>query len=821
MKSVFRTALLLLFLTQPALRGDTLEQIWALAPGDRTYLTTDNTQRGLAYNPVTGHLLLVNRAGGLSIHVLDAATGDEITVDGAPKLLDTTGISGGTFAASMIGVADDGVIYAANLTTDSDAGPAFKIYRWADENAAPTLAYEGDPGSADSNADRWGDSFDVRGSGVNTQLLAGTSDTSTKVAVFTTTDGENFTHTTITGAATAAGAISVSFGEGNTIWTKRPNAALRHVSFDLAAGTAAQLHTFTLGTVATIDFSEKYFGAIALETQTDRAQVFDVSDLGTAPILVGQVDFPVNNANGNAVGTVDFGGTNVFFLDTNNGLVAARIIAGTTPVTIQTQPANTTVIETGLVSLIVAAQGTPPLQYQWTHVGTNLPGATSARLTLTNVPLDAAGEYQVTVSNAAGPVVSTPATLTVTPIVKGSNLTVKWRIRPGERSWIADDNGTRGIAINKATGNVLVVSRTGLAAGQTAQIVVIDGATGTNKHVMNVDPAVVQGGTFTLNMVGVADDGAVYACNLTTGSAATPFAVYRWPSDAADAAPELVYLGDPSAGGDIRFGDSFDVRGAGETTQVLAASRNGNNVAVIFPNTDPGLFAATAISVPDAPAGAFGLSVAFGEGNSFYGDSAGGPTRLVTYDDPSVGGVITGAIARTYTAEEVPTAVGAVAFESESKMLAGLAFENPDNVRLYKIPDEVTAAPTLVDQEVFDVDNANINGTASLDFGTNTLAVLDTNNGIIMFDFTAVTAQPQEPALSVPQIAANGEVSLTVTGRAGDTFTVQAANSLTAPISWTNVGNVTIGAGGTATITDSAAGGQAARFYRAISTPTP
>jgi hypothetical protein len=820
MKSLFRAVLFLFAFAAVDLRSDTLEQVWRLAPGDRTYLTTDNTQRGLAYNPATGHLLLVNRAGGLSIYILDAATGEEITVEGGgPKLLDVTGISGGTFAASMIGITDDGVIYAANLTTGSLTTP-FKVYRWANEDAAPTIAYEGDPGNGDSGADRWGDSFDVRGSGLTTQLLAGTSDTSAKVAVFTTTDGENFTHTSIAGAATAAGTISVAFGEGNTIWTKRPNAVLRHVSFDLASGTATQLHTFTQAPVASIGFSGKYYGAIAVETP-DHGRVYDVSDLASGPILVGQLDFAADNANANAVGAVDFGGTNVFFLDTNNGLLAARIVAGATPVTIQTQPATTTVIETGVISLSVAAQGTPPLQYQWTHAGTNIPGATSATLTLTNVPLDAAGEYQVTVSNAAGPVPSAVATLTVTPIVKGDNLTVRWRIRPGERTWIADDNSTRGVAINKVTGNVLVVSRTGLAAGQTGQIVVIDGGTGTNKHVLNVDPTIVTGGFFPLNMVGVADDGAVYACNLTTGSTATPFAVYRWASDAADAVPELVYLGDPSGGGDVRFGDSFDVRGAGDTTQILAGSRNGNNVAIIFPNSNPELFAATAVSVPDAPTGAFGLGVAFGEGNSFYGDSSGAVTRLVTYDDPTVGGLVNGTIARAYTAAEIPTAVGAVSFDPASKMLAGLAFENPDNVRLYKISADVTEAPTLVDQEVFDVDNANINGTASADFGTNNLVVLDTNNGIIMFDFTPAATQQQQPNFGAPQIAANGNVTSTLTGRAGDTFMVQAANDLTAPISWNNVGNVTIGANGTATITDTSASGQAMRFYRAVSAPTP
>src|SRR5689334_20631324 len=48
-----------------------------LAPGDRAYLANDNNQRGLAWNPVTNNLLLVNRTGALSVNVIDGVTGDD------------------------------------------------------------------------------------------------------------------------------------------------------------------------------------------------------------------------------------------------------------------------------------------------------------------------------------------------------------------------------------------------------------------------------------------------------------------------------------------------------------------------------------------------------------------------------------------------------------------------------------------------------------------------------------------------------------------------------------------------------------------------
>jgi len=50
----------------------------SLRPGQRPYLTSDGNayQRGMAYNPTTGHLLVVNRSpiGGETINILDAKT---------------------------------------------------------------------------------------------------------------------------------------------------------------------------------------------------------------------------------------------------------------------------------------------------------------------------------------------------------------------------------------------------------------------------------------------------------------------------------------------------------------------------------------------------------------------------------------------------------------------------------------------------------------------------------------------------------------------------------------------------------------------------
>ena len=80
---------------------------------------------------------------------------------------------------------------------------------------------------------------------------------------------------------------------------------------------------------------------------------------------------------------------------------------------ITTQPMNQTVVAGTTVTLNVSALGQPAPAYQWLRDGTNLPSATAANLTLTNVTLNQSGLYSVVVTNVAGSITSAPAMLTV------------------------------------------------------------------------------------------------------------------------------------------------------------------------------------------------------------------------------------------------------------------------------------------------------------------------------------------------------------------------------------------------------------------------
>jgi phospholipase/lecithinase/hemolysin len=82
---------------------------------------------------------------------------------------------------------------------------------------------------------------------------------------------------------------------------------------------------------------------------------------------------------------------------------------------ITNQPQSQTAIVGATVSFSVGATGAPPLSYQWIfrNLGNPLPGATNDTLILPNVQASNDGNYRVTITNAAGSVLSGSARLTV------------------------------------------------------------------------------------------------------------------------------------------------------------------------------------------------------------------------------------------------------------------------------------------------------------------------------------------------------------------------------------------------------------------------
>src|SRR5713101_6304159 len=127
------------------------------------------------------------------------------------------------------------------------------------------------------------------------------------------------------------------------------------------------------------------------------------------------------------------------------GYSSTGSVNGNSPVApyITTQPANQTVAAGQTASFSVAALGTAPLNYQWQKNGADITGATSSSYTTPVTTTADSGEmFRVAVSNAAGSVTSSSATLTVNPGTTNSTADV---------ITYHYDNGRSGQNLNETT----------------------------------------------------------------------------------------------------------------------------------------------------------------------------------------------------------------------------------------------------------------------------------------------------------------------------------------------------------------------------------
>jgi hypothetical protein len=94
--------------------------------------------------------------------------------------------------------------------------------------------------------------------------------------------------------------------------------------------------------------------------------------------------------------------------------VTLTVSSGAIAPSITTQPANETVTAGQTATFTMVAGGTAPLGYQWRKNAVNISGATSASYTTpATATTDSGSTFDVVVSNTAGSVTSTMATLTV------------------------------------------------------------------------------------------------------------------------------------------------------------------------------------------------------------------------------------------------------------------------------------------------------------------------------------------------------------------------------------------------------------------------
>lgn len=796
-----------------AASAQTLSNAWELSvPDANGDLAADNNARGLAYNSVSNQVILATRTGGNKAVVYDANTGALV------GRMNMTGVSGGaTFTWNAVACADDGVLYGFNVSAST-----FKIYRWAttDTNLAATVAYgPGDPsyGLLPSGT-RWGDNVAIRGSGTSTEILVG-SFANTNVALFTTTDGINFTpvRIDIPGINNNDVRDGLAFYTNNTFFAKRNGRPLILVQYSLTSPTTAVgtvLGSFTgLTGVGPIGCNPQANLLSTINSSTPgQLQLWDTSVL--PPTLIASTNFLTSNANGNGTGATLFAGagkTNrLHALWSNNGIKTAQILYSIpTPPTISSGPSGLTIYTNfPSVTFSPSVSGSLPRSYRWQFNSVDIPNATNASYTKPGPFTTAdAGQFRVIITNAYGSITSSPATLAVIEPLFTIGLTPLWTITNGTRTYLQNDNNCRGLAYDPVTTNLVVVSRT----GSTNAIYALSAETGADLFQLNT--LGISGGTFGLNMIGVSAEGVVYAGNTTANNADGNFKLFRWPSVDSAAFPSQAFDASPAPSENLRWGDTLAVRGAGNDTQVLLGSFNGRHVALLTTTDGGATFTSTPMVAPiTVPLNFAQLGIAFGSSNTFWAKASGFKLRHLSYDPTLVDPNLT--LLAEYDLPSRLVNTTGIAIDTNQNALAAVEIANGDNVQLYRL-SATTNAPLLLDQDFFATDNANGNATAAIAFSTNnTLYALDSNNGIKAL---TINFNPALPDLTITSITTTG-IAATITWRSspGGTYQLQAKDSLTDP-TWNPVGDIVTASGSSTTQTDNSL--VTSRYYRVMQLP--
>lgn len=341
--------------------GPTLFPLWRLAPGSRPYVTSGDLQRTMACYGPSNHVYILSRtnnasalsvaASGLTINVLNAATGEflyELRLTNASGA-DVISAATGSILLGGIAVADDGAIYASNISdTGGGSQPQWRLYRWANGGRETEPKQVFGPGSLalQTISLRWGDVLSVRGSGTNTQVLIDDEEGLFGL-VLTPTDesletfeylyaGVVFQYFTQSYGRGSVGR-SLQFGPGNTFWQLRRNrpygrpVELIQSEYDFSTRSSVVRSNLNIFNSLTgpIGMDGPYLAALLFAPDAghpDAVGLYDISNLAR-PVLISRQDFPVNRqSNANSYGQVIVSSNRVFALDANNGVMAFEIV---------------------------------------------------------------------------------------------------------------------------------------------------------------------------------------------------------------------------------------------------------------------------------------------------------------------------------------------------------------------------------------------------------------------------------------------------------------------------------------------------------------
>ena len=279
---------------------------------------------------------------------------------------------------------------------------------------------------------------------------------------------------------------------------------------------------------------------------------FSVSANGSAPFnyqwrkngsaIVGATSATLNFAN---VQTADAGSYSVVVTNGAGSVTSTNatltVDAVTIAPTIATQPTSQSATAGGSVTFSVSANGSAPFNYQWRKNGSAIVGATSATLNFANVQTADAGSYSVVVTNGAGSVTSTNATLTVDAVTivptiatqptsqsatVGGSVTLSVSANgsaPFNYQWRKD-----GAAISGATNGTLTLSSVQSADAGSYTVVVTNSAGSATSTAATLTVNIVA--TISTPPVSRTVDAGTTTTFTVVATGAAPFS-YQWRKD--------------------------------------------------------------------------------------------------------------------------------------------------------------------------------------------------------------------------------------------------------------------------------------------------
>jgi hypothetical protein len=498
---------------------------------------------------------------------------------------------------------------------------------------------------------------------------------------------------------------------------------------------------------------------------------------------------------------------------------------------ITTQPVNQTIPVSSNATFIVVASGTAPLNYQWLFNGAAIPGASSTSYTRINVQATDAGNYSVQVTNLAGTVVSSNASLSVVipPVIT---------TQPLSASAVISSNASFSV-VASGTGPL---NYQWMLNGAT-----IPGATATSYTRSNVQ--VSDAGNYSVQVTNLA--GKVLSSNATL-SVISPPAITTQPLNAtvvvgsnfsfsvvASGTAPLNYQWLLNGGAIFGATSSSFSRTNAQTSDAGNYSVQVSNLAGVAISSNATLSILVPPSITTQP---ISLAVAAGS-NAAFSVSASG-TLPLSYQWLRNGTEISNATASSYTRTNSQTAdagnyvvVVSNAGGSATSQVAVLTVNNAPVLAAISNQTMHAGSTLRFTNSATDLDAPPQHLAFSLDTGAPPGAAIDAATGI--FSWTTATSQASStntltvkvsddgvpsltnsrsfvitvvPPLSIASItASNGSVVLRWNSIPGLTYRVQYKNDL-GQGAWTSISPDIVASGPTASMADSIGLGQ--RFYR-------